>query len=187
MRIAVVEESIVDRDILKAYLERYQEERATSVDAEFHADPELFLNTYMMRYDIIFIGMGDEGFDGIGLARRIRKLHRRDHSFIILPYQAGKLIKADMNDMRYFESDRNRVTLHCKYGTHSFYSSLKELEERLDPTLFVRCNSCYLVNLRFVTAVEGDLAIVDGERLAISRAKKKAFLEALSRYTSSIC
>ena len=233
MRIAVVDESLADRDLLRAYLERYKEERDTSVDAEFHEDAALFLKGYQMRYDVLFLDAGDEGFDCMELCRKIRKLdenaliiliadsarhamegyrvsafsyllkpvsyetfreemdralrklRRRDHSFVILPSQSGELVKADMNDMRYFESDHNKVILHCKYGRSAFYGSLKKMEEILDPALFVRCNNCYLVNLRFVTAVEGAYAVVDGKRLAISKAKRKGFLDALSRYISN--
>ena len=49
---------------------------------------------------------------------------------------------------------------------------------------FVRCNSCYLVNLRHVTGLKDDTVIVEGHSLKISRAKKKEFMNQLSIFYS---
>ena len=57
------------------------------------------------------------------------------------------------------------------------------MEARLADHDFFRSNSCYLVNLRYVAAVEDqDCVMSNGERLRISRPRKKAFLTALADY-----
>jgi len=56
------------------------------------------------------------------------------------------------------------------------------MEEKLEGEHFCKCNSCYLVNLQHVTAVEKDFAVVKDVRLAISRAKKKGFIKALTDF-----
>ena len=62
---------------------------------------------------------------------------------------------------------------------------LKKIEEKLKDNYFVRCNNCYLVNLRYVTAVKGYSVYVDGEELKISQPRKKEFMRALNNYLGS--
>lgn len=47
---------------------------------------------------------------------------------------------------------------------------------------FVRCNSCYLVNLRYVTRINNNTAIVGGDELQISYPRRKEFLKAVTDY-----
>ena len=60
--------------------------------------------------------------------------------------------------------------------------SLKTVEAKLNPQVFARCNSCYLVNLAHVQSVDGYTAVVDGEALQISRSRRKSFVEQLGQY-----
>lgn len=52
----------------------------------------------------------------------------------------------------------------------------------LEGAHFARCNSCYLVNLKFVRGVERDTVVVGQDRLSISKSRRKAFLAALAQY-----
>ena len=68
-------------------------------------------------------------------------------------------------------------------GKLSVSGTLKDFETRLANHDFYRSNSCYLVNLRHVIGVEDqDCVMSDGERLRVSRPRKKAFLTALADY-----
>jgi DNA-binding LytR/AlgR family response regulator len=59
---------------------------------------------------------------------------------------------------------------------------MKELESRLGTKNFFRCNTCYLVNLAYVKAINGYNVTVGKYDLMISRPRKKAFLAALAEY-----
>ena len=59
--------------------------------------------------------------------------------------------------------------------------SMKNVEGRLNEYGFVRCNNCYLVNLRYVEGVLANSAIVAGDELQISRPRKKPFMDALAQ------
>lgn len=50
------------------------------------------------------------------------------------------------------------------------------------PAMFARCNSCYLVNLNYVQAIQGYTVLVGGESLQISRPRRRAFAQALNDY-----
>lgn len=90
-----------------------------------------------------------------------------------------RCIKA--NTLRYVETDGHYVIYHTSDGTFKEYASLKSVEKKVGAN-FARCNSCYLVNLRFVTSVRKNSVVVGGDELPISRPKKHAFLEAFTSF-----
>ena len=95
----------------------------------------------------------------------------------------SKQIRVDLTDIVYIESIRHTIIIHTLSGKLSITGTLKDLEARLADHDFFRSNSCYLVNLRYVAAVEDqDCVMSNGERLRISRPRKKAFLTALADY-----
>lgn len=89
-------------------------------------------------------------------------------------------MKINTDDILYVEVRHHDISYHTKNGTIKTYGSLKDLEAKLDSSQFVRCNSCYLVNLNYVTGIEGYEAIVGEERLLISHPRKKEFLRAVN-------
>lgn len=80
-------------------------------------------------------------------------------------------------DIVYVEVNLHSLIYHTKSGVLEAYGSLKELESNLDENKFVRCNSCYLVNLDFVQKIDGDECVLLDESLPISRSKKKNFVD----------
>jgi DNA-binding LytR/AlgR family response regulator len=63
---------------------------------------------------------------------------------------------------------------------------MKEIEEKLLQHRFLKCNRCYLVNLKYVEAVNGQDLRVGGEELPISRNKKNEVLQAFARYVGGL-
>ena len=57
-----------------------------------------------------------------------------------------------------------------------------EAEKQLGNESFARCNVCYLVNMRYVSEIDGENLTVGGDILKISRARKKQFMNALANY-----
>ena len=74
------------------------------------------------------------------------------------------------------------MLVHTKDKVIRQWGTLSSFEEKLRDEHFVRCNSCYLVNLRYVNGVYTNQADVGGEMLDISRPKRKEFLNALAQY-----
>lgn len=52
----------------------------------------------------------------------------------------------------------------------------------LPTRLFSRCNNCYLVNLKHVTKIKDNTVFIGTDQLAISRPKKKNFMNDLTNY-----
>ena len=92
------------------------------------------------------------------------------------------ILQAVANAGGYIESQDHKVTFHLNGKTVAARDTLKGLEEKLKGQPFARCNNCYLVNLAYVEAVKENCVTVAGERLQISRPKRKGFMEALAAY-----
>ena len=71
------------------------------------------------------------------------------------------------------------VTVHEKY---TIFESLNRFEKQLPEGCFARCSQSFLVNLRQVRKINTASVMVDTYELPVSRAKKKAFFQAVSNY-----
>lgn len=94
----------------------------------------------------------------------------------------GGYIKTAISRIKYVEIMSHKVTYHLEEGNLETYGTLKNVENLLLKSHFARCNSCYLVNLKYVRTVRGFVVDVDGEELKISQAKKQGFMKALNEY-----
>ena len=92
------------------------------------------------------------------------------------------VLKVCVNDILYVEIERHAITYHLPDHMIPAYGTLKSVETLLDDPLFVRCNNCYLVNLRHVSAIVDGQVAVGKERLLISAPRKAAFEHALVNY-----
>lgn len=59
---------------------------------------------------------------------------------------------------------------------------MQSVEQVLAPYPFVKCNHWYIVNLKHVSEVRKNIAVVGGHELEISRRNRTAFLKALTEY-----
>ena len=101
--------------------------------------------------------------------------------------RAGKdLYMLPVAAIRYLEVDGHYIVYHTTEGDYSEYITLKEAEKKLDKPYFVRCNRCYLVNLKYVAAVRDDVVQVGRDELLISRPQKKAVLNALAVFIGGV-
>lgn len=113
------------------------------------------------------------------LKRSIAALQRRSADSVLVEAGSNRL-RLTFSEIVYAESIRHTIVIHTLGDTISMSGTLKELETQWRDHNLFRSNSCYLVNLRHVNAVEGQECVMStGERLRISRPRKKAFLSAL--------
>ncbi len=92
------------------------------------------------------------------------------------------IIRLDPNEIQYVESQGHRLTFHTFSGDYTQLSSLNKLEEQLSAFHFARCNSCYLVNLQYVSGIKGYTVFLKNCELKISQPRKKAFVQAFERF-----
>lgn len=115
--------------------------------------------------------------------KRVMSQYERNHKGdrIIVKTSEG-MVQLRQRDIMYVEIVGHWATYHTKDGDFRYYGTLKDVEQLLDPVLFCRCNSCYLVNLSYVEKMEQLSCVVAGHELKISMPKKKEFTDRLVKY-----
>lgn len=119
------------------------------------------------------------------LEKALSRMRTKRHNYISIPTASG-MKKLDLEEIHYIEIQDHTLIYHTE--TESVRAkgrgAMKEVEQAMIPYGFCRNNNCYLVNLRWVEGVEDNICTVGNQQLQISRAKKKAFMNALVQYIS---
>ena len=202
--IAVVEDSAQDRAVLDSYLEKYQQEKNCHFQITHFSDGDEIALGYKGGYDLILMDIEMTFLDGMSAAEEIR---RADPEVLIIfitnsPQYAikGYAVQAldyilkplsyyafcqRMNHVRELLGRRQKhfLTVPCAGGVQKLDASdIRDVEQKLPPENFFRSSKAYLVNLEHVDGIQDEDAIVNGDRVQIIRAKRKAFLAALNHY-----
>lgn len=98
--------------------------------------------------------------------------------------QSGGSARIKSSDVRYVEVVDHKLIFHTDVRDYEMRGSLSVIEEQLCDSGFARCNHCYLINMRYITGINGSFVkLSSGENLQISRPKRKAFLDKLAGYS----
>lgn len=108
-------------------------------------------------------------------------LRQKMKNYLVLSTNGG-ILKTDINEICYMESIGHYIYIHKTNEVISVLETMKNMEQNLSDKGFFRCNSGYLVNMSYVEKIDKYTAFVGGNEIQISRAKKKAFMEALTDY-----
>ena len=121
----------------------------------------------------------------IKLDRAVKRLESRQERELLVPAEDG-VVCLKCSEVTYIEVMQHRITYHTRDKSYAGYGSLKKIEPLLPEKAFVRCNSCYVVNLRYVRQVKDFSVLVGEDWLTISHARRKPFLSALNEYIGSM-
>lgn len=112
--------------------------------------------------------------------KRVTARSREESEAILVVRQSG-VMRLLLREIQYIEVRGHKLIFHTENGEVTGGGSLLETEEKLKGKGFLRCNKCYLVNHKYIAAVEGYTVVISGgERLIISRPRKKAFMSELA-------
>ena len=102
------------------------------------------------------------------LRRIVNYIQSHGDAKLALPSKEG-MVCIPLSRLKYVEVRKHTVMFHTEDGEFPVYGTLKKAEDMIRANagggLFVKCNSCYFVNLRFVTAVRDSFVIVGDEQL----------------------
>ena len=112
-------------------------------------------------------------------AVRIQK--KRASSIVIVSTEDG-MVRLNASDIMFVESCLHFVIYHTDKGDMRARASMKDTEKKFAGMNFVRCNNSFLVNLARVDKVTADAVTIGEHELAVSRSKKKPFLDALALF-----
>jgi DNA-binding LytR/AlgR family response regulator len=115
------------------------------------------------------------------LDKVVSRLDKRVKKYLAIGVKGGT-VKLYISDICYIESQGHRLIFHTKTEEHVMFGTMKEIEEKLSDRDFYRCNKGSLLNLEHVDGVQDGVVVVNGEKIVISRGRKKEFMEALTNY-----
>ena len=118
----------------------------------------------------------------VKMDRVCRMLAHRNTSMTLELRTKEEVRRISADDITYIEVSNHDILIHTGDQVYRQWGNLKSYEEKLAPAHFVRCNACYLVNLKYVRGISGDAVTVHHENLAISKTKRRDFLAALAQY-----
>ncbi len=85
----------------------------------------------------------------------------------------------DLNELLYCESDKGYTTFYCSNNKKYLVSkTLKDFENQLSTSNFVRTHQSYIVNLKYIDKYEksGAIHLKNGKKIPVSSRKKEQFL-----------
>lgn len=113
------------------------------------------------------------------LKKAVGRLQRKQENYISVSYRDG-MVKLRSSDITFVESQGHRLTFHTETDSYeTTVYTMKDVEERLRPSGFLRASSGTLVNLNRVTGTKNGFVRVGEQYLPISRGRKNEFMAAL--------
>ena len=87
-----------------------------------------------------------------------------------------KFYKINFSDIKYIEGQKAYVTFHTQKKRITALASLKELEEALPDSDFMRIHKSYIVAIREIQSLEGSMIEVEDAKLPVGKIYKEKVL-----------
>lgn len=81
----------------------------------------------------------------------------------------GRIEKVLLDELIYIEALANYVTLYTKTGKLLAYLTIKGILESLPPGKFLQVHKSYIVNLDFITTIEGNMLYVGNTKITVGQ------------------
>ncbi len=117
------------------------------------------------------------------LLRAMERVKKKEESYLMIPVESG-IQKLAVGEIYYVESFGHQLIYVTKKGRFASRGVMKQAEEQLAPKGFFRSGKSYLVNMKYVEGISEGCCLIHGEKLQISRQKRKEFMEVLLNYMS---
>lgn len=91
----------------------------------------------------------------------------------------GQFIKIRLDDVLYFESEKDYLFIHTTQKRYITLLSLKQLEKELSPDKFLRVHRSFIVSLDKVELMEGHRLVIKDKKIPVSRSLQEAIFNRL--------
>ena len=97
-------------------------------------------------------------------------------SEVLAIHSNGDLHFITKNDIHYFEASSNYTIINCDNEKHLSSKTLKEFENLLEESVFIRIHKSFLVNVKYIDKYSpkegGSLLLKSGQKVPFSRRKR---------------
>jgi DNA-binding LytR/AlgR family response regulator len=114
--------------------------------------------------------------------RACRMLAHQNTSMTLEVRTKEEIRRVNADEITFIEVSNHDVLIHTDSEIIRQWGNLKSYEDKLAPVHFIRCSASFLVNLKYVRAVNGSTVMVHGHELPVSASKRREFLMALAQY-----
>ncbi|MGT2755451.1 LytR/AlgR family response regulator transcription factor [Streptococcus ovis] len=119
------------------------------------------------------------------IARALERMtKKRSKQLLISRY--GNIKRISTDELLYVEVYNHDIEYHTVDEVIRVRGTLRSLEKELEGLPFFRCNSGCLVNLDYVDEMDSNDVLVRGERIPVSRARRKDFLDRMNHYLNEV-
>ena len=108
------------------------------------------------------------------MKKALAMIRRREGADVVI-HMAGGLRRMNAAEIQYVEVVSHKLYLHTLDGVLSVPGTLRDMETQLEEQHFVRCNKCYLVNLRHVRGYGRTRWTLAGSSCSSAAPGKKSF------------
>ncbi|MCI8539490.1 MAG: response regulator transcription factor [Oscillospiraceae bacterium] len=119
------------------------------------------------------------------IQRALSRMRKRSRRYITIPFKGG-MRKLAVSEVTYVEVRDHDLTYHTAQEQFPAKGTLSEAEALLGSDSFFRCSKCYLVNLEYVDGMDNSSILIGADRIQVSRARKKALMDALNNYINEV-
>jgi len=91
----------------------------------------------------------------------------------------SKIHKINYSDLLYIEGQREYVTFHTTQKKITALYVMKNLEEILPPKQFIRVHKSYIVSIKHIEMIEGNMLKISGEKIPIGGSYKAELFDKL--------
>lgn len=88
-------------------------------------------------------------------------------------------VKVALDDIHWFESDKNYIEVKTAAKKYLIRASLKKLQENLPANQFVRCNKQNIINIQKVESFNSSTIVINKTEISISRTEQDEVLKKL--------
>ena len=85
----------------------------------------------------------------------LHNIAEEDHIFVKTGVK-GKLQRINFEDIDYIEAMKNYISFSSKGNKILVYASMKEIEERLPKSRFIRVHKSFIISINKITGIEGN-------------------------------
>lgn len=92
-----------------------------------------------------------------------------------------KIYKINHSDLLYIEGQREYVTFHITKQRITTLVSLRDLEEKLPPSRFIRIHKSYIVSIKHIELIDKNILHIAGQKLPIGGSYKDNLMKIFER------
>lgn len=116
------------------------------------------------------------------LTKAVSVIRQRGEAMILVPCESG-MKKIAVEDIIYTEIRDHWLYIFTNNNEYKMLSSMKEFVKKMEGKHFSMCNSCFCINLKYLTELKKDTVVLcDEYELKVSRAKKKELRQEIMDY-----